>query len=211
MTPADLQKIRDSLEKILGAFYPFQRDRKLEKKTMFSERGWNAATKGIDVCGTNKFYYAIQMRKILAKAGRDFPTTFWSLHIHKSAGILGGEGMFVERVWHSIKIELAPSVPGWWDYKQLGAGSLWHVWRGDVDGESKRPALKSLPAVTTADTPKGQEGASPTSNSPIKGPDAAVVEKVDTEEAEARRAKRKGSAADTFSGLEQFAAKNGGK
>jgi hypothetical protein len=63
---AGFQEIIEKLNTLLRAFYPFQRDRKLAKKTKQSERGFNEDQKGID-SHTSTFYYAVEMRKILAK------------------------------------------------------------------------------------------------------------------------------------------------
>lgn len=179
------------LNEVLGAFYPFQRDRKKAVKTLFSERGFNKETKGIDTHGTNNFYYALQMRKILAKAGRDFPTTFWSLHIHKHSVLGGGEGIFIEKVYHTIQIDLAKAaMPGWWDPKKYGTGSFWHVWEQGENPPKGVTPVGDRPIVTTGGT-AATLGAPVTKQlpPPIKAP----------------MPKRKGSAAETLSGLKEFA------
>lgn len=236
LSEANLKEIVGKLNTLLKAFYPFQRDRKKAVKTKFSEQGFNALTGGID-SNTETFYYATQMRKVLAKAGMDFPNTSWSLHIHKMQE--GSDGIFREVVYHTVRIDLSEDMPKWWNERQFGSGSAWHVW--DQSHSTRNLDLaKELcpdgpqPSDSTVQVPpaagpgiSSAAGPNPTApsalpevqqtkgNSPLskgdlsKGPPASKLAPAGAGDPAAadRLAKRKGSTSDTFAGLEQFSAK----
>jgi len=238
LSEENLKQIIEKLNALQKAFFPFQRDRKPTRKTNFTERGIKAFTKGID-SETETFYYAIQMRKILAKAGMDFPNTNWSLHIHKH--MMGSDSSyFTEVVYHTVRIQLSEDMPKWWDAKKHGTGSAWHTWDQSHSSRNFEMSKKLSPngpgedviasvrnmgggkqqlpevEVTKGNSPLAKQplasgGIDKNNNlaavgrgSPCGGPPASAV--AGTADADARKAKRKGSASDTFAGLEQFSA-----
>lgn len=195
LSKEDLVKILEKLNTLLVAFWPFQRDRKSAIK---KRKG-----KQVDT-GTETFYYALQMRKILAQAGMDFPQTTWSLHIHKHMQVGSGDGMFTEVVYHSLSIELCEQMPEWWQKEQqaLGTGSAWHVW----ESPKVTPEADDAAGSTTITKDK------PVAEQTGKAPKGSTLDKLQDTSAEAdvkqRQAKRKGSQGSTFSSLESFAEQN---
>lgn len=210
---AGFQEIIEKLNTLLRAFYPFQRDMKLAKKTKQSERGFNEDQKGID-SHTSTFYYAVEMRKILAKAGIQFPNTFWSLQIHKH--MQGSDtSYFTEIVYHTVRIDLKEDMPKWWKPAELGYGSAWHVWDQQEGQLNHDLANKEAAAQQKEQQP-------PVASELLKGPATGLLADVTKTTADAsstsaaasaeaaaakeRQSKRKGSTSETLAGLKAFSA-----
>jgi len=150
MTEAAWKELVSKLNRLLKAYYPFQRDRKKSVKSITSDRGWNAKTKGIDTNGTHNYWYALQMRKLLAKTGQEYPRTNWSLQIHKHT--VGGDvGLFTEKIYHTITIAFGDKPPAWWDVKENGTGSYWHTWKdsSEAKGETKGKDSGNISAMAS--------------------------------------------------------------
>jgi len=90
--------------------------------------------------------------------GKEYPTLFWSLDIHKCVIQGSQDGTFVEKVYHTIQIKLEDELPEWWSTAQLGSGSHWHSWKAKNDNCTRRSSHKQREPVTqTAQRAKDTE------------------------------------------------------
>merc|ERR1711865_477894 len=101
----DFQALMETINRILGTFYPYQCNKSLAG--IFEKGG----TKQNIRTDTNNFEYMLEIRRILAKAAQQFPQVRFTVHIYKMRAEGSDSSRFTDSMYHSLQIDLG-ATPG---------------------------------------------------------------------------------------------------